>query len=311
MKDNLTSEFYETIDNTVKYIKNEWILIKNGIDTGNLKDMLNQIYTISIEPNIDQFSYKLSKFKTLYRAVKSSDIYPDYAEYKDMIPQKGSLNRWNPEDKIYLYLSGAPNKKSKIIDKEYKLNICEKTCMEEIRAVPCNNTKITMCSFKVVPKYANGIVINMSFMNQSYDDILNEARNELKNYTSIIIKSSLKKVKRKNMNLLDIQKYTMNILQSNKVEDKLRKIASIYVTKGILKIFLDEILIPLDDDNDDREKEYKPFHDMAEFFESKKFCGIYYQSTRMKKIKLVGSNVVLFNKDSAVPQKTAIRCFIY
>lgn len=120
MNDVLTKEFYDGIEDTVNKISIQWILLKNNINANNFKDTLDQIYSMSIEPNIYQFSYRLSKFKILYRNVKSSLEYPDYAKPEDLIPKFGNLNRWNPKGKIYLYLSGVPSRKSKIIDAKNK-----------------------------------------------------------------------------------------------------------------------------------------------------------------------------------------------
>lgn len=64
-----------------------------------------------------------------------------------------------------------------------------------------------------------------------------------------------------------------------------------------------------EDDNAGKEKAYKSFHILAGYLESKGITGIIYPCTRTKKI--IGKNLVLFNRYDAVPIKDSIREIIY
>ena len=75
-------------------------------------------------------------------------------------------------------------------------------------------------------------------------------------------------------------------------------------------IDLDDIYKKVDeDDNAGKEKAYKSFHILAGYLESKGITGIIYPCTRTKKI--IGKNLVLFNRYDAVPIKDSIREIIY
>ena len=79
----------------------------------------------------------------------------------------------------------------------------------------------------------------------------------------------------------------------------------------LLKNICSAIFTPLDDDtdNDDELKErcYKSFHVFAEWCENKGFAGIRYPSTRMKLIGERGTNIVLFDANSAVADESTFR----
>ena len=61
--------------------------------------------------------------------------------------------------------------------------------------------------------------------------------------------------------------------------------------------------------NAGKEKAYKSFHILAGYLESKGITGIIYPCTRTKKI--IGKNLVIFNRYDAVPIKDSIREIIY
>jgi hypothetical protein len=90
--------------------------------------------------------------------------------------------------------------------------------------------------------------------------------------------------------------------------------ATVFAGKILLKEISEAIFVPLDDaeDNDKNEKDkcYKAFHVLAEYFESKGFAGITYPSTRMKLIGKSGSNLVLFNADSAEAVEGTFSTFV-
>lgn len=82
------------------------------------------------------------------------------------------------------------------------------------------------------------------------------------------------------------------------------------IAKTYLKMVCNTIYKKVDeDDNAGKEKAYKSFHILAGYLESKGITGIIYPCTRTKKI--IGKNLVLFNRYDAVPIKDSIREIIY
>lgn len=89
-----------------------------------------------------------------------------------------------------------------------------------------------------------------------------------------------------------------------------RSIIEKAIAKTYLKMVCNTIYKKVDeDDNAGKEKAYKSFHILAGYLESKGITGIIYPCTRTKKI--IGKNLVLFNRYDAVPIKDSIREIIY
>ena len=89
-----------------------------------------------------------------------------------------------------------------------------------------------------------------------------------------------------------------------------RSIIEKAISKTYLKMVCNTIYKKVDeDDNAGKEKAYKSFHILAGYLESKEITGIIYPCTRTKKI--IGKNLVLFNRYDAVPIKDSIREIIY
>ena len=97
-------------------------------------------------------------------------------------------------------------------------------------------------------------------------------------------------------------------------EYDIKRESAILMGRLLLKEICDAIFVPLDEteDNDLREKDkcYKAFHILAEFFENKGFAGICYPSTRMKLVGKTGKNLVLFNADSAEAKESTFKTFV-
>ena len=58
-------------------------------------------------------------------------------------------------------------------------------------------------------------------------------------------------------------------------------------------------------DEAEKEKQYRSFHILSSFLETKGVTGIIYPCTRTRKI--IGKNLVLFNPNDAVPIDNSIR----
>lgn len=67
-----------------------------------------------------------------------------------------------------------------------------------------------------------------------------------------------------------------------------------------LKILAEEIFLPVN--SNDKDREYAPFHTMAKYFISLGYDGIIYKST----VSDVGKNIVMFNKESFLPEKILV-----
>jgi hypothetical protein len=101
----------------------------------------------------------------------------------------------------------------------------------------------------------------------------------------------------------DIERYMEQQIEHN--ASKLRRLLNVIIGKMFLKEMCEVIFVPLDKiqdtDNIERDKCYKAFHILAEYLENRGFAGICYPSTRMKLIGKQGTNMVLFDAESAEP----------
>lgn len=89
-----------------------------------------------------------------------------------------------------------------------------------------------------------------------------------------------------------------------------RSFVEIAVAKQYLKMICNTIYKKVDEEDDaGKKKAYKSFHVLAGYLESKGITGIIYPCTRTKKI--IGKNLVLFNRYDATPIETSIREIIY
>ena len=169
------------------------------------------------------------------------------------------------------------------------------TAYEELRIKP--GEMITLSNFEVRTTAKNAMILDLDYENISRNDIFNYVeeieRKQVNRIVTNIIESGVLPTE-------DYVKHQVIIEASNT-----KWLANAFAGKLLLKEICDAIFIPLDktDDNDNAEKEkcYKSFHILATYFENKGCAGICYPSTRMKLIGKQGSNLVLFDADSAEP----------
>ena len=75
------------------------------------------------------------------------------------------------------------------------------------------------------------------------------------------------------------------------------------IVAAYANIISSELFVPLDSDN--KSLIYAPFHCIAHYFQSLGYCGIIYKSTVYDK----GKNLVLFNKNLAIPIEKSIKVY--
>ena len=215
---------------------------------------------------------------------QSIDIEPPTIE---VAKEKKIINRWNPPNKRYLYL---------VIDNGNSQN-ANKVCINELRATDGMN--VTICNFEVNGYSKSGKLINLDYESISYEEI----EEILKEYKDKLINECMSKIDIHDFDNKSIIKSINKVMHENKKQIEMK--VNEYCGKYILKKICDTIFVPLDRDEDNNEvlkdKCYKSFHILAEYFESKDIAGIIYPSTRMKIIGEKGTNLVLFDADSAKP----------
>ena len=201
------------------------------------------------------------------------------------------LNRWTPPGKRYLYLVDAndPSQSS------------DKICMEEMR-ITDPTMDVTIADFTVCSEALENKVFDLD-----YDDVSEE---------EIVLQHEFCQAVETGQIIQELN--TGTVASKSRIKKQIRKhrtetqnFATIYCGRLFLKQICSAIFTPLDskEDIDDtlKEKCYKSFHLLAEWCEGKGISGIRYPSTRMKLINERGSNLVLFDADSAKANETSFR----
>lgn len=262
--------------------------------TALLDDFFNNIVIVCPE----QFLFPLDcdKFNHLLRGRRKewhskSDLCAPSIE---IAKANNIINRWNPPDKRYLYLVAGKGTPDDI-----------ETVCQEMRIKP--GETLTIANFEVCDAAKKSMIIDLDYENISRQDIFDFAEKANKKQVSKIINQITES------GITPSEEYIRH--QINISESKTKWLASAFVGKLLLKEICEAIFVPLDEneDNDNNEKDkcYKAFHILAEYFENKGYAGICYPSTRMKLIKKKGSNLVLFDADSAEPILSTFRLLKY
>lgn len=259
----------------------------------NLLQILDNLWDILTPEAKQAFWHPLESYPKLVRGrkeVKTRAI--ELAAPSLEIAEKFHiLNRWTPHGKRYLYLVDANN----------PLQNPEKVCMEEMR-VSDPALDVTIANFVVRPNAHENMVLNLDYEDMPVEGIFLQCEinrvlesqgiiQELRTGSSV----SEHKIKR----------------QIRRHAPEMKRNAQVFCGQLIFKTICSAIFTPLDDDadNDDELKErcYKSFHVFAEWCENKGFAGIRYPSTRMTLIGERGTNIVLFDADSAVADESTFR----
>lgn len=201
------------------------------------------------------------------------------------------LNRWTPPGKRYLYL----------VDASSSSQNPEKVCMEEMR-VSDPALDVTIADFTVRPDARENVILDLDYEDITIENIFSQSDTRQASESEKMIQELRTGA---TVNRRKIER------QIRKHESGIRNNVRVFSGQFLLKNICSAIFTPLDDDtdNDDELKErcYKSFHVFAEWCENKGFAGIRYPSTRMKLIGERGTNIVLFDADSAVADESTFR----
>lgn len=302
---NLDAEYYSQLIDEIQLesariiIEKQWEDITASEDgLKSFKEIFEDIFTKCLDGNRDKFFHKLSEKDVLCRVV--NDKYPINKERFIPWDNSSAYNRWNPPGKSWLYLSFTEN------DKKYstELNVSEYICLEEYRAE--KGEKYFFCNFKPVTE---GVIFDLS-----YNDVsLRRIKNILTEYEDSLSAQMIEEIMAE-PNALKTYK------NKRKLKKRVKKLQLKYqVDKGImeesiakqyLKMICSCIYKKVDEtDNAKKEIAYKSFWALASYLEEQGVTGIIYPCTRTNKV--VGKNLVLFNKYAAEPIESSIREFIY
>ncbi len=288
------------LENARNVIEKQWdniICAAENTDKAFI-DIFDDVFSKCIEKYEDEFFYALSVSDVLCRVVKEWGWDESRFIPRDNI---ATINRWNPPGKTYLYLSFDKNER-KYND---ELSVSEYICLEEYRAK--NGNKYSFCHFKPIKE---GKILDLS-----YNDVeLWKIEMALDRYEEIVkdlfFNSTLSdKVELKKMGTTrrSVKRYIKKNVNKTLIDSSIIEKA---IAKTYLKMICNTIYKKVDeDDNAGKEKAYKSFHILAGYLESKGITGIIYPCTRTKKI--IGKNLVLFNRYDAVPISGTIREIIY
>ena len=300
---DVNAEYYDRLadeiqlENARVIIEERWDVINSSPDSGkSFIEIFDDIFTKCIDNHRTSFFYPLKKSDILCRVVSGwgHDIdrfipWPNKAQ-----------NRWNPPGRTYLYLSFS----EEIQRYSDELTLSEYICLEEYRAQ--KGEKYSFCMFEPL---VEGNILDLSYndidlatirysmdvlgrrISQQVMEDLTSNPTKLEHY-----KSNPKKLKR------EIKNKTEQYNDRSIIED--------VVAKQYLKMVCNTIYKKVDEKDDaGKEKAYRSFQVLSLYLESKGVTGIIYPCTRTNKV--VGKNLVLFNKEDAKPIKESIREIIY
>lgn len=302
---DLNADYYNQLiddiqmENARIIIEEQWKDITASEDgLKSFKEIFDDVFTKCLNGNRDKFFHKLKDTDVLCRVV--DDKYPINRGRFIPFDKSYAYNRWNPPGKSFLYLSFGEE------EKEYssELRLSEYICLEEYRAQKEN--KYYFCNFKPVTE---GVIFDLS-----YNDVsLRKIKNMLDEYEDTMASQMIEEI----MKEPDALKKYQN---KKKLKKKAKKLQLKYqVDKGIIeesiaKQYLKMIcncIYKKVDETDDKKKEiaYKSFWALAAYLKEQGVTGIIYPCTRTNKV--VGKNLVLFNKYDAEPIESTIREFNY
>ena len=283
------------LENSRKEIERQWQDInssENGLKS--FKEIFDDIFTNCIEKHKDKFFHQLNESDCLCRAV--DDKWPINRER--FIPRVSlNSNRWNPPGRAFLYLSFS-NKNEKY---SANLSLNEYICLEECKAT--KGDVFYFCDFKPITK---GMIFDLSYNDTTLGEIKNAVNEHYNDVLSNIVNELLS-----DSNKIERYKRDKKFLSSeiHKLQHKYeidRSIIEESYAKQYLKMICSCIYKKVDETDETKRKEaYKSFHALALYLEEKGVAGIIYPCTRTTKI--IGKNLVLFNRYDAEPIEGSIR----
>ena len=224
---------------------------------------------------------------------RAEEIYPPTI---DVAIKNNSINRWNPPDRRYIYLVDG--------EKEKDEASADRVCLAELRAK--RNETFTLVNFTVQESACEKKLLRLDYEHLAISDIEKQKDEKLEQ----IIKNDVNVLKQQYPFDVDELNERIRSITNGQKKD-VTEIASEYLAKTFFKYLCDVIFVPLDDDedNDDKKKDrcYKAFHSLALNLEQKGIAGVVYPSTRMKKRKKTGTNIVIFEVDDVIPDEKSLR----
>lgn len=258
--------------------------------------ILDEFYELASNKTVNEFLKPLHLFSHQVflrgrrgRWKSKDDIAPPSLQ---VAKENNIINRWNPPKKRYLYL--ASGNRSEV----------EQTVLAELRAQ--DGEEITTAEFTFADSATHGVIVNLDYERLSREEVFSNFYRYKDETISQITQAVMQpgKVPAKDAILHEINTRTAQTEQA----------VVLFIGQLLLKEICDRIFVPLDSDEDaDSTKKdccYKSFHMLAEYFEKKGYAGIAYPSTRMKLNGSTGSNLVIFDADSAQANESTMRTFI-
>ena len=280
---DLVKEHWKQIN---PYFRKEYA--KEDLLSKDLTAILDDFFDNIVKVCPEQFLIPLEnvKFKYLVRGRRKEWHCKDdlHAPSIKVAKANNIINRWNPPDKRYLYLVAGKGTPEDI-----------ETACEEMR-IKLGET-VTLANFEVCTSSKKDKIVDLDYESTSREDIFNFVDTIEKEQVNEIVENIVKS------GIYPTEEY---VKQQIRLKDNRTKwLANAFTGKLLIKEICDAIFVPLDEneDNDKNEKDkcYKSFHILSEYFRKIGCAGICYPSTRMKLIGKQGSNLVLFDADSAEP----------
>lgn len=251
---------------------------------------------------------KLSDFQNMYRATKYkvNDAY----NYIMPDPDYCNDNRWNDDGVAFLYLAYDNE------DGVYRnIKVAEKTCFEECRTI--EGTEIAICKF--VSKNDSAKIMYLAYQDVDYDLLLAELNQKAKPVSDKIMQVISEKTRTKNkLNQYaksgreDLFKRELKKIMDNAgINDQIKRTVENYLFITLLGNICDSVFYAVDKEEDPELEAYIPFRKFSKYLIHLGYAGVAFRSTRMEKIGLRGTNLVLFNPNNAEPIKGTMKVYKY
>lgn len=251
---------------------------------------------------------RLSDFQNMYRATK----YKVYDAYNFIMPNPDYCNdnRWNDNGVAFLYL--AYDNEDGIYQ---NIKVGEKTCFEECRTT--EGTEIAICKF--ASKNDSARIMYLAYQDVDYDLLLAELNQKAKPTSDKTMKviSERKKVKNKLSQYAksgreDLFKRELKkVMDGAGINDQIKRLVENYLFVTLLGNICDSVFYAVDKEEDPGLEAYIPFRKFSKYLIHLGYAGVAFRSTRMEKIGLRGTNLVLFNPHDAEPIEGTMKVYRY
>lgn len=251
-------------------------------------DLLNDFFAECVTRFPEAFLVSYCDLGLLTRCRKG-----EFTSTSDLLPPPiqiakdyGIVNRWNPPEKRYLYVSRGAIAQPNIDD--YTEN--EYTCLEEVRA-ELGNT-YTFADFRPANSRSHKKILNMD-----YDGIRAEF---IEHKYDQLAQSEAIRIASKLFGILPPRYIPAKESLLPVIENSSQPLAAGLVGELFLRIICQTIFTPIDDNEslpEQKMKAYGSFHTLADFLEKKDIAGVIFPSTRTRLKGYHTQNLVAFNVD--------------